>query len=296
MVTAAALLLFFFWACATDTGIVPPGSLDFGSGDSNGGNADAARNSEDTDSDSGSDGSGSDSWSLEAARKAAAGLYKGVMPYPGSDGLETVIRLRENGSYLLRSYVRGKADNTFEMKGNFDINRKGIVTLDKTAVNTVSPLYALDLVPDPATLTQLDNQAQPFSGSDAARYALKKFPAQITETYWKLVSLYGRPVVWTGDPQREPHIILKLAGYKAFGHSGTNTFSGGYKVKDGGGLTFLPMRSTMIASPNMKIEMDLYKALDETDSYTVDEERFSIGVRGKSPAAVFEAVYLRKLE
>jgi heat shock protein HslJ len=281
------LLLLFFWACGTDTGTLP-GGLKFGPDTQNGANADKNA-APDTDADS---GNGADSWSLEQALKAASGMYKGVMPYPDSKGIETIIRLRENGSYILRSRIVGKIDDTFELKGNFDINRKGIITLDKTAINTVSPLYALDLASDPATLTQLDNQGKTLA-ADATGYILKKFPSEITETYWKLVSLYGKPVIWTGDIKREPHIILQLEGAKVFGHSGTNTFAGTYTVKDDRLLTFSPMRSTMIASPNMKIEMEFYKALGETTSYQLEEDRFSIGVKDRQPAAVFEAVYLK---
>lgn len=284
VIMGAGLLLFFFWACATDNAAIPPGSLNFGSGES-------SRESEDAES--GIAGSGEDSWSLEDARRAAAGLYKGIMPYPNSGGLETIIRLRENGTYMFRSRLVGRAENSFEMKGNFDIDRRGILRLDKTALDAVSPFYAFDGSREPATLTQLDTEARPFSGDEAGRYILKRFPAALTETYWKLTGLYGRPVVWTGDPKREPYIILKLEGAKVFGHSGTNTFSGTYKVRDGGGITFSSVRSTMIASPNMKIEMELYKALEETDSYTLQEDRLSIGARGRDPAAVFEAVYLR---
>ncbi|MDR1626146.1 MAG: META domain-containing protein [Spirochaetia bacterium] len=284
----AALLLFFFWACATDGAATAPGDLSSGSGDSRPGGGDT-----DPDTDSGNADGGAASWSLDEARQTAAGLYKGIMPYPGSEGLETVIQLRQNGTYMIRSRVVGKVDNPVELTGTFDIDRNWIVRLDKTAVDTVSPVYVLDPGLEPPTLTQLDNEAKPFSGDGSGRYVLKKFPAMITETYWKLVSIYGRQVVWTGDPKREPHIILRLDGYKISGHSGTNSFSGTYKVKDGNGISFPPMRSTMIASPNMKIEMDLYKAFDETDSYTLHENRFSIGKRGREPSAVFEAVYLR---
>lgn len=288
MTVGAALLLFFLWACATDSGVIPPGGLSFGSGDSQ-------RGSGDTDSaDSGNSRSGAeaDSWTLAGARQAAAGLYKGIMPYPNSKGLETVIRLREDGSYMLRSRVVGKVEGTSELQGSFDINREGIVRLDKSAVDTVSPLYALDQSTDPPTLTQLDNQGQVLAGDSAGGYVLKKFPQAITETYWKLVRLSGSPVIWTGDRKREPHIILKLEGARVLGHSGTNSFSGTYTVKDGGGISFSQMRSTMIASPNMKIEMELYKALDTADSYTINENGFTIGVKGREPAAVFEAVYL----
>lgn len=288
MTAGAALLLFFLWACATDSGAIPPGSLSFGSGD-------PQRGSGDTDSaDSGNsrNGAEADSWTLAGARRAAAGLYKGIMPYPNSKGIETVIRLREDGSYILRSRIIGKVEDTFELQGNFDINREWIIRLDKSSANTVSPLYALDLSTDPPTLTQLDNQGQALAGDNPSGYILKKFPQAITETYWKLVRVSGNPVIWTGDRKREPHIILKLEGSKVLGHSGTNSFSGTYTVKDGGGISFSQIRSTMIASPNMKIEMELYKALDTADSYTINENGFSIGIKGKEPAAVFEAVYL----
>jgi heat shock protein HslJ len=279
-----AACLFFFWACATDSGLVPPGGYSPGSGDGSASRADADARDTSAAAETG------EAWSLEEARKAVAGMYKGLMPYPGSEGLETVIRLRKDGSYILRSRAKGRIDDTFEMKGTFDIDKNRIVSLDKEAVNTISRFYSFS--PDPAALIQLDKNVRPVSGDASGRYILKKFPAEITETYWKLVRLYGKPVVWTGDKKREPHLILKIDGYKAFGHSGTNNFSGSYKVSDAAAIRFSPMKSTMIASPNMKIEMELYRALDEADSFTVDEETFTLGLKGQAPSAEFEAVYL----
>jgi heat shock protein HslJ len=282
------LCLFFLWACATESALVPPGGLSLDSQD--GANTGAQDGAHTDTEDGASRKEAEDAWSLEEARKAVSGMYKGLMPYPGSDGLETVIRLRKDGSYILRSRVKGKADDTFEMSGNFDIDRNGLVSLDKEAVNTISRFYSFD--PGQAALIQLDKNVRPISGDAAGRYLLKRFPAEITETYWKLVRLYGKPVVWTGEKKRQPHIILRIEGHKTFGHSGTNNFSGTYKVSDNGGIKFSPMRSTMIASPNMKIEMELYRALNEADSFTVSEESFALGVKGQPPSAEFEAVYL----
>ncbi|MDR1932973.1 MAG: META domain-containing protein [Spirochaetales bacterium] len=297
---AAAALFFFLWSCASQSALIPPGGLSFGGDGSShsGGSSEAdarensqSANSSEEDNSKAANSTEEENWNLEEARKAAAGMYKGLMPYPGSEGLETVVRLRKDGTYLLRSRVLGKADDTVEVTGSFDINRKGIITLDKAAVNTLSPNYVLSA--EPAAITQLDAQGKPVSGDAAGLYTLKRFPAEITETYWKLVSLYGKPVRWTGDIKREPHIILRLEGYKVFGHSGTNSFAGRYTVKPSGSISFSPMRASMIASPNMKIEMDLYQALNETNSYTLDEETFTIGIKGQPPSAVFQAVYLR---
>jgi heat shock protein HslJ len=237
----------------------------------------------------GADADEGDAWDEEAARKAAAGVYRGILPYPNTDGVETIINIKKDGTYLFRSRAVGNPDDTFEMKGRYNLNRKGIVTLDRTGEQSVSALYTAgrDII------TQLDSAGQAIPGDSAGRFILKRIPAEITETYWKLTALYGSPVVWTGSPAREPHIILKLEGFRVFGHSGTNSFSGTYILKDGGGILFSKMASTMIASPNMNIERTLYKAFGEANSYTIDEGVFTLGEKGKAPAAVFEAVYLR---
>jgi len=52
----------------------------------------------------------------------------------------------------------------------------------------------------------------------------------ITEKYWKLVEINGKPLVWGDDTKREPHIILKDEGNRVIGNGGCNTLSGSYEI------------------------------------------------------------------
>jgi heat shock protein HslJ len=281
-------VIIFFIVCICSCATKPGTDLGLtGSSSGSGGGADTDANA--NPKPDGDDRDRDGEWDEEAARKAAAGVYRGLVPYPNTDGVETIITIKKDGTYLFRSRVVGKPDDTFEMNGRYNLNREGIVVLDKTGEQSTSSIYTTG----PDILTQLDSKGQAIPEDSAGRYILKRIPAEITETYWKLISLYGSPVVWTGSPTREPHIILRLGGFRVFGHSGTNSFSGTYVLKDGGGISFSKVISTMVASPNMHIERGLYKALGETNSFTIDEGIFTLGEKGKEPAAVFEAVYLR---
>lgn len=113
----------------------------------------------------------------------------------------------------------------------------------------------------------------------------------ITEKYWKLVELNGKPVPTL---EREPHMILKADG-RVNGFGGCNVFTGSYKL-DAATLrvSFGQIASTMMAcAAGMEVEQAFHEALRHADSYTLAGDRLALGRARMAPLARFEAVYLR---
>ena len=118
----------------------------------------------------------------------------------------------------------------------------------------------------------------------------------ITEKYWKLVEINGKPVVWGDDTKREPHIILKDEGNRVIGNGGCNTLSGSYEIDSAANrIKFSQMASTMMACLNMEIEDELKRALEMADNYSLssDGKFLSLNRARMAPLARFEVVYLR---
>jgi putative lipoprotein len=71
--------------------------------------------------------------------------------------------------------------------------------------------------------------------------------ASLTDTYWKLVSVQGAPVM-VADQMREPHLVLNGQDGRFAGSGGVNRLMGGYTLT-GDALTLSNAASTMMAGP-----------------------------------------------
>jgi putative lipoprotein len=69
--------------------------------------------------------------------------------------------------------------------------------------------------------------------------------ASLTDTYWKLVSVQGVPVV-VAEQMREPHLVLNGQDGRFAGSGGVNRMMGGYTFT-GEALTFSNAATTMMA-------------------------------------------------
>lgn len=93
--------------------------------------------------------------------------------------------------------------------------------------------------------------------------------ASLTDTYWKLVEVAGRPVTVT-DGAREPHIVLHGQDGRVAGSGGVNRLMGGYALQ-GDSLTFAQMATTMMAGPPeaMQQEQAILSALQAVRGYRI---------------------------
>jgi len=112
----------------------------------------------------------------------------------------------------------------------------------------------------------------------------------ITEKYWKLIEINGKPVEATTP--REAFIILKNEDQRINGNGGCNTLNGTYEIAPGNRIKFSQMASTMMACLNMEIEEELKKALEMADNYNLSEDGkfLSLNRARMAPLARFESV------
>lgn len=118
----------------------------------------------------------------------------------------------------------------------------------------------------------------------------------ITENYWKLIELYGKPVVMIESMRKEPHMILKIEDNRVNGNGGCNGFGGTYELVPMNKIKFLQMMSTMMACiGGMEIETEMLKMFEEVDNYTLspDGKYLSLNKAHRVPLARFEVVYLQ---
>jgi len=95
----------------------------------------------------------------------------------------------------------------------------------------------------------------------------------ITEKYWKLIEINGKPVVWDDDAKREAFIILKDDDNRVNGNGGCNTLFGTYEIeRTTNRIKFSQMASTMMACLNMEIENELKRALEMADNYSLSAD------------------------
>ncbi len=85
--------------------------------------------------------------------------------------------------------------------------------------------------------------------------------ASLTETYWKLTVLNGKPVAMTPADTKEIHITLRKEGNRVEGFGGCNGFGGTYDKKNDFNISFSSMIGTMMACPKLETENELYNAL-----------------------------------
>ena len=116
----------------------------------------------------------------------------------------------------------------------------------------------------------------------------------ITEKYWKLIEINGKPVELNETFAREPYIKLREDSMQVIGHGGCNQLSGTYEIdREIQRIRFSQMVSTMMACINMEIEGQLKKVLEMTDNYSIsDDGRYlSLNRARMSPLARFEVIY-----
>jgi len=211
-----------------------------------------------------------------------AGMYKGMA---SEDGKETVVvlSLEPDLTYLMQTAPTEPGSQVTESRGNFSSSDGKIVLTDaSTGVKT--------------TLKATENSLQE-TGKNLPLFKMQ--PENVTEKYWKLVEIQGKPVALGESAPREPFIILRAESGRVNGNTGCNTISGSFEL-DAASLRirFSQMATTQMMCLNadvMEIEGALHKVFEMTDNYSLspDGKYLSLNRARMAPLARFEAVYLR---
>lgn len=211
-----------------------------------------------------------------------AGSYKGTMPCADCEGIETLITLKQDGTYVSQSKYLGKGDGkVFTETGKFAWSKDGSTILADGMRLKVGENH----------ITWLDGEGKVIIGDLAKMFILAKVPpASLGETYWKLVELNGQPIKPTPS---EPYMILKADG-SMNGSSGCNRMAGSYIAKDMGRIQFGQIAGTrMFCMDGMETEQQFYNVLSQADNYTISGDTLQLNKARMAPLAKFEAVYLR---
>ena len=222
-----------------------------------------------------------------------AGSYSGVVPCADCEGIATTVVLHPDMSYSMRMQYLGKSETIYNQEGTFTWNPEGS-TITLQGIKEGPQYYKVG----ENQLIQLDMQGQAITGANAGLYVLAKTNNSITNKYWKLVEVMGQPVP-TDDTLhgKEPHMILHTAENRVTGNGGCNGFGGTYQLDSANNrIHFSPLMATKMAcleGNRMKVEDQLFKALEMTDSYYVKGDSLQLNKARMAPLARFVAVYLK---
>jgi copper homeostasis protein (lipoprotein) len=215
-----------------------------------------------------------------------AGTYVGTLPCVDCEGIRTQVQLRSDNTFEMGRLYVGKSEEIVRTSGKIQWDQSGgIVTLgDKNKQFRVGE----------NRLIKLDEQGRKMEGPLADKYVLMKntFDDKITEKYWRLIELRGKPVVTPKEQQRETHMILKEQENRVTGHGGCNSFFGTYEL-NGSTIRFSGIGSTKMACPNLDDESAFFQALEQANIFTMKGDTLSLNKAGSAPIARFVVVYLK---
>lgn len=149
---------------------------------------------------------------------------------------------------------------------------------------TTTERYQVDaLNPTPLQLVMDPVPAAPPPTPDVA----------LTDTYWKLLSVAGQPVV-VADQVREPQLVLNGQDGRFAGSGGVNRLMGGYTA-DGTTLTFSQVASTMMAGPPeaMAQEQAIVAGLGNVRGFSITGDQLTLVDQAGQPVITAVAVALR---
>jgi len=214
-----------------------------------------------------------------------AGTYRGTLPCADCPGIETVVTLASDRTYRTQARYLGKGSQVFREQGTFSWNEAGnTITFEgrEPARYFVGENRLTPLAPDGSRIT----------GNQAGRYVMTRIADGVTEKYWQLVELNGRPVP---KLEREPYLILRAKGGRVTGFGGCNPFTGTYELDEAASrIRFRKLGVTpMACASSLEMEEAFYRVLRTVDNYSLDGDRLTLNRARMAPLARFEAVYLR---
>jgi heat shock protein HslJ len=117
--------------------------------------------------------------------------------------------------------------------------------------------------------------------------------SSLTETYWKLIELMGKPVAITTSGKKEVHIKFRKEGNRVEGFGGCNGFGGKFETKNNFNISITNVISTMMACPDLATENELFNVLKTVDNYYIKGDTLSLSKAKMATMARFVAVYLK---
>ena len=111
----------------------------------------------------------------------------------------------------------------------------------------------------------------------------------LTEIYWRLTELSGKPVSEFPAQNKEPYILLIEERNRVEGTGGCNSMGGSYVLKGENQITFSNLIATEMACPGMELESEFHKALQITHSYESNGKELKLHNESGGLVALFQA-------
>lgn len=209
-----------------------------------------------------------------------SGTYRGVLPCADCEGIETVITLMEEGTYIRSLRYLGREDGYRRDQGGFEWNDAGsgiVLEADEQAYQVGEN-----------RLFHLDRQGQRIDGPLAERYVLVKdrTDPRLEGRNWTLVTL-REEAVSLPEGQSPPSLFFDASTGRVSGSDGCNRLMGSYRLPQDGGLEFGPLAGTLMACRDMTVPDRFRAVLAAPLRYAVDDEDLVLRNAGGDEVARF---------
>ncbi|NMM50123.1 copper resistance protein NlpE N-terminal domain-containing protein [Marinigracilibium pacificum] len=213
------------------------------------------------------------------------GRYLGVLPCADCNGIKTTIDLNKDKTFSMSTVYLGKSDQTYTHNGSFEWYDNG------SKIKLKSEDMDGAFIVGENQLIHLDKEGNRIDGDMGDKYVLKKLDMstmkELTDNKWKLTRLLGRDIEIEGD--KDVFLEFDASESRVSGFAGCNNFFGTFIWEGDTRIRFSQIGSTQkMCIKNMEIESDLLKALQNTDSYTINNGVLSISKARRAPFAQFQ--------
>ncbi|WP_186435267.1 copper resistance protein NlpE N-terminal domain-containing protein [Rheinheimera sediminis] len=196
-----------------------------------------------------------------------AGTYRGVLPCADCEGIDTLLTLNMDNSYLLSITYLGKETDTIQQQGSFEWDNTGSV-VQLLHLKDGAALYKVG----ENQLFQLDIAGEIITGDLSDNYKLIKQnqppQARLTGVRWTLSELMGQKVLTT-EPDSTPYLEFSIDN-RVDGFTGCNHFTGAYEA-EGLRLRFKPLATTAKACLHTSVEEQFLSTIHGIDNYTLND-------------------------
>ena len=220
------------------------------------------------------------------------GTYYGLLPCADCEGIETVIRLYYDDTFVLQTKYLGKDEQVFEHKGRFSWDEAGLkIALELPEGSGASGRYQVG----ENQLFHLDMDGNRITGDLASHYILAKVPESLSGRTWRLIEAEEKPFVMKEAYFRFPSLIFHEEEGRFSGNAGCNNIMRRFKLEGSDSIRFSQVVSTLMACPDMELERKFLEEVETIATYELGWDTLSLYGKGEQPIFRFAADYFLKI-
>lgn len=199
------------------------------------------------------------------------GTYRGTLPCADCPGIETVITLTADGTYVRAIRYLERDDGYRRDQNGFEWNEAGSAVTLGDGEN--SQRYQVG----ENRLFFLDRQGKRIEGALAESYVLVKdlTDPRLESRTWVLNELMGEPVSLPGD-QPAPSLRFDPSIGRVSGSDGCNRLMGSYRLFERDRIEFGQLAGTLMACPDMTLPDRFRKMLGTVGDYAITGGELSL--------------------